>query len=598
MALPTGFRPRSKDERLAMARLLADAPLRVALACVDDGWAAACLRVAGRIPVWAGRGDRRRIEAVLGRLGLPGLDEGDADGRLLPGLSLAREGPVQAAPLPAVRGPLVSILICTYNRKDLVPQAIASALAQSWPREVIVVDDGSTDGTAELLAAREDIRFFRQHENGGKARALNRALAEAQGQAVLVLDDDDLLLPGALHVLGGGLFANPHLAAVYSDTIYFDGETGDVRKVFPCSRAPARMSRRVVVKQIPCTTGAALIRMSAQRRAGAYEPRLTRGEDMDMFLRLAHVGPVEGMPIPTFLARSHDGLRGTAKGQWRKTDKDSENERALAFIKPVFRRRWEQLSPIPDRTDSHAWAIGLGIRGLLPQALQELARWPAPYTPYEAWVRTQCRIPVVPPTPEETLVVVDDGDPGSVEQVLTSEVSHQALWVCLEVPREPLGSLQIHWPGEYGARERLHSWVQPVGPVHLRTSSDPLWGPPPLADLSQLPDLPAPDALVAWCALVDERPPVANRPGARRVRSPLAVAAARARQALKRGMARRALAHAGDTMAADATWCGGWVLAAEAFRMMGQAEHAAFCRDQGQRLQELARQSLSRRQAA
>jgi len=63
-------------------------------------------------------------------------------------------------------------------------------------------------------------------------------------------------------------------------------------------------------------------------------------------------------------------------------------------------------------------------------------------------------------------------------------------------------------------------------------------------------------------------------------------------------MARRALAHAGDTMAADATWCGGWVLAAEAFRMMGQAEHAAFCRDQGQRLQELARQSLSRRQAA
>lgn len=581
-----------------MATLLAEAPLRVALASVDDGWAAACLRVAGRVPVWAGHGDRKRIDAVLSRLGLPATEVGDADGQLLPGLKLARTGPVASAPLPPVSGPLVSIIICTYNRKRLVDQAIASALAQTWPREVIVVDDGSTDGTAMRLAGREGIRFFRQPENAGKSSALNRGLAEATGDAVLVLDDDDLLLPGALHVLASGLFANPKLVAVFSDTIYFDGETGAVRRTFPCTRAPGRMSRQVVLKQIPCTTGATLVRMSAQRRAGDYETDLLRAEDMDMFLRLALLGPCEGLPIPTFLARTHDGLRGTATSRFKKTDRATEDDRSLEVIRPVFQRRWQSQSPVPDRTDSHAWAIGLGIRGLLPQARQELSRWAAPFTPYEAWVRAQCRLPTTAAPPTETLVVVDDGDPGSLELLLANEARHQALWVCLEVPRDPLGSLQLYWPGNYGARESLGQWVQPQGAIHLRTSSDPAWRPPELPDLSLLPSLPAPDALQALCALMGWPPPAASRPGARRARAPIAVAALKARRCLTRGAARQALGHAGNVITADARWCGGWMLSAQAFRVLGRPIEADFCDGLAQRLQDESRQALSTRQAA
>jgi hypothetical protein len=589
MALPTGFRPRSKTERLKMAQLLAQAPLRVALELVDDGWAAACLRVAGRVPIWRGMGERRPIESVLIRLGLPGLEVGEADGKLLPGLVLQRTGPIDSAPLPACSGPLVSILICTHNRKNLVLQAIASALAQSWPREVLVIDDGSTDGTATRLAGMPGIRFFRQARNGGKSRALNRGLEEAKGSAVLVLDDDDLLLPGALQVMAGGLFANPDLVAVYSDTIFFDGKTGQVRRVFACSRAPGTMARRVVVKQIPGTTGATLVRMSAQREVGSYEPSLIRGEDMDMFLRLAHLGPIEGIPIPTFLARSHDGLRGRAGAQWRKTTRVAEEKRALKFIRPIYRQRWTEYSPGAHRTESHAWGIGLAIRGLLPEARQELLRWPGPYTPYEAWARTQCQIPTTAELTNCTLVVVDNGDPGSLEKLLAAQAGPMALWVCLEVPRDPLDSLKIHWPGNYGAKERLHCWVHPTGPVHLRITSDPGWRPPPLADLSVLPDLPAPEALHAICAVQGWKPPTAWRPGYRRSPSPLAEAVGKARKRLNRRRDSSALGHAGDAIALAPTWGGGWKMAAEAFMGMGRIEQGEFCARQADRLSATAR---------
>ncbi len=598
MAISTGFRPRSKDERLAMARLLFDAPLRVALEYEDDGWASTCLRVAGRTPVWAGQGDRHRIESVLTRLGLPGLADGEADGRLLPDLTLERTGPVQASPLPEISGPLVSILICTYNRKSMVMDSIASAQAQSWPREILVIDDASTDGTDELLSQVEGIRYLRQEKNEGKSVALNRGLAEARGEAVMVLDDDDLLLPGALRVLAGVLFSNPDLAAVYSDTICFDGTTGKARKVFPCTRAPGHMARHVALKQIPCTTGATLIRMSAQRQAGEYDVSLIRAEDMDMFLRLAHVGPIEGIPIPTFLARTHDGLRGTADVRWKKKDKATEEERSRAFIKPTFQRRWKELGANADRTLAHAWAIGLGIRGLLPLAHTELARWPGPYTPYETWVRTQCRLPAPPKDLAGTLVVIDDGDPGSVELLLDREPSDLDLWVCLEVPRDPLASLMLYWPGHYESHKRLADWVQPKGPVHLRTSSDPHWQPPPLADLSLLPDLPAPDALLALAAVKNWGLPLGTRSAGPRQSGPLALAALKSRYCLGRGNAEDALGYAGDVIAEAATWCGGWMLAAEAFLAMSQTDQALFCGRQAERLQATVLETLRKRQAA
>jgi glycosyltransferase involved in cell wall biosynthesis len=97
----------------------------------------------------------------------------------------------------------VSVVISTYNRSGLVGRAIESALAQSGDVEVVVVDDASTDDTAERVGGYGDrVRHLRQRENLGPGAARNWGINEASGDLVIMLDDDDELLPGAVeHIL-------------------------------------------------------------------------------------------------------------------------------------------------------------------------------------------------------------------------------------------------------------------------------------------------------------------------------------------------------------------------------------------------------------
>ena len=96
-------------------------------------------------------------------------------------------------------GPKISIVITCYNYARYVGEAIDSALAQTYPhKEVIVVDDGSTDGSADVIARYGDrVRFMPQH-NRGQVAATNNGYAAAGGDIVLFLDADDRLLPNAL----------------------------------------------------------------------------------------------------------------------------------------------------------------------------------------------------------------------------------------------------------------------------------------------------------------------------------------------------------------------------------------------------------------
>ena len=114
--------------------------------------------------------------------------------------------------LPA---PAVSIVTPAYDVARFIGTAVDSVIGQSFPDwEMLVVDDGSRDGTAEQVTARQDprLRLLRQ-ENQGVSAARSRAMAEARGEAVLFLDADDWLAPDALerlvtalagHAAGGG----------------------------------------------------------------------------------------------------------------------------------------------------------------------------------------------------------------------------------------------------------------------------------------------------------------------------------------------------------------------------------------------------------
>lgn len=572
MAVSMCIRPRSAIERRALSKLLLQAPKRVGIGFADDGWVAASLRIAGREPVWASRADASRAERFLRRVGLPGLGVGEVGGIIDEQLELRAWAPAGVLPMPATDGPLVSVVICTYQRRAMLAQTLDSVRAQSWPVEIIVVSDGCTDGTNAWLQSQPDVRAICLERNRGKSTALAVGIAAASGELVLVLDDDDLLLPGAVQVLASSLLQDPDRIGVFGDAVLFRDH--DVHSYRPALRSPGATMRRAVLSQVPGLTGALMVRTDTLRMAGDFDTRLARGEDMDMFLRLSRLGTLSAVPLPTFLCRVHDGLRA---GRWRKTDAQAYEAETLDCIRPVFMERWRALAPYADRAEGHAWALGLKTRGLPDEANAELSRWTGPYTASEAWVRAQCGLESTLIEPEHTLVVVDEGDPGALEACLEQNAAREsALWIDLEVPRDPLGDIRLHWQGEYAARARLQDWVVATGPVHLRLSSSPEWAPPAVADLADLPKLPAAQAVHALAAANGWSRPSESRCGVS-ANTPLVQALWAGREALDAGehaQAVRALAPALEVLR---DWRPAWGMIAEALRGLGKVREAQAC---------------------
>ena len=135
----------------------------------------------------------------------------------------------------------VTVIIPTYNRRALVQQAIDSVLAQTYTDyEIIVVDDGSTDGTGEALAARygERIRYFCQ-ENKGRALARNLGIAEALGEYVSFLDSDDLFRQDELERHIQGMADHPEIDLGFTSYTTIPGMGTLIRSLICASRTSA-----------------------------------------------------------------------------------------------------------------------------------------------------------------------------------------------------------------------------------------------------------------------------------------------------------------------------------------------------------------------
>src|SRR3974390_557287 len=110
--------------------------------------------------------------------------------------------------------PFITVVITSYNYGRFIGESIESVLSQDYPaerREIVVVDDGSTDDTADRVRQYgSKVRYF-QKPNGGQASALNLGFAEARGEIISLLDADDLFLPGKLTRVAGAFQKNPAL---------------------------------------------------------------------------------------------------------------------------------------------------------------------------------------------------------------------------------------------------------------------------------------------------------------------------------------------------------------------------------------------------
>ncbi len=117
--------------------------------------------------------------------------------------------------------PKVSVIIPTYNSANYLPEAIESVLAQTYKDfEIIVIDDGSTDNTKDVVAPYLDRIIFSEVPNGGPARARNRAIRESSSEYVAFLDADDIWYPDKLERQLTVFSENQHYSLVHSDASY------------------------------------------------------------------------------------------------------------------------------------------------------------------------------------------------------------------------------------------------------------------------------------------------------------------------------------------------------------------------------------------
>jgi glycosyltransferase involved in cell wall biosynthesis/SAM-dependent methyltransferase len=236
----------------------------------------------------------------------------------------------------------VGVVITTFNHAHFLKQALASVMAQSHPPDaVVVVDDGSTDDPAAVLAEFPEVRLIRQ-PNRGLAAARNRGLAALDTSYVVFLDADDRLEPEAV-ANGIACFARaPDSGFVYGGHLYMDatGEITGGRFEAPQDSAYLGLLRGNFIAM----HGTVMYRRDRLVAVGAFDERLERCEDYDVYLRMAREYPISGYPDLVAVYRLHGG------------NMSADHRRMLRSALAVHARH--RPSPAADRRLRAAWTEG------------------------------------------------------------------------------------------------------------------------------------------------------------------------------------------------------------------------------------------------
>jgi glycosyltransferase involved in cell wall biosynthesis len=245
--------------------------------------------------------------------------------------------------------PTFSVVIPTYDRAHLLPRAIESVLNQTFEDfELIVVDDGSTDDTREVVASFTDERivYVRREETGGAAAARNTGIRHAKGKYVSFLDDDDEYLPQYLTVMHGVMQnASGRPGFAWSGIrIVDDQRVGTPMLCELMWSAPEfgdRAAEKDYVLRHAPGTGCMTVRAECFERVGLFDAQLKSGEDLDMVIRLAQHFSFRAIPQALVTVHRHrhqqlswdTGLKAAAYERILQKHRDylSQHPQALAF---------------------------------------------------------------------------------------------------------------------------------------------------------------------------------------------------------------------------------------------------------------------------
>lgn len=264
---------------------------------------------------------------------------------------------------------MVSVILPVFNGKPFVEEAVMSVLNQCHCNfELIIVDNASTDGTAEVLAAfaRRDkrVRVITNAENIGLGRSLNLAIDEAKGDFIARMDADDISCPNRLSEQVAYLECHPKVVAVSSWAERFGDAQGTIRSA--CS---ADLVRAMALFVCPIVHPAVMMRRATLNYHGIRYRPVSPVEDFDLWTRLLSVGDVEAIGEVLLLyrvqarsltARTSEVRRGVLRGVLRQS------------LECFFKRHKVKVDLSDDRIEMHARFSGhekmtwLEVKSLLP----------------------------------------------------------------------------------------------------------------------------------------------------------------------------------------------------------------------------------------
>lgn len=203
-----------------------------------------------------------------------------------------------------------AVVIPTKNRGPLLVRAVESAMAQTLPvSEIVIVDDGSTDGTVEIVEglSRSDprVRLIRLEKSGGAAAARNRGVAETQSDWICFLDSDDSWEPGKHEAQVRALAETPGAIASFTGLRYVSKDSSfDVLPPSPVSALALRGNNVVG------STSSAMIRKDRFQAVGGFDPTLPSCQDWDLWMKLLDLGEFAMVrePLVSFTQDSNDRI--------------------------------------------------------------------------------------------------------------------------------------------------------------------------------------------------------------------------------------------------------------------------------------------------
>jgi glycosyltransferase involved in cell wall biosynthesis len=205
---------------------------------------------------------------------------------------------------------LVSIVTPSYNQAAFLEQTIQSVLGQEGASiEYLIVDGGSTDGSAEIIRKYADrLAWWVSERDAGQAEAINKGLQRAKGEIVAWLNSDDLYLPGAIAQAMAAFQAYPGAGLVFGDAMTIDPQERQIgRLAFGDWGLDELMGFRIICQP------AVFMRRSVLERAGYLDPSYHYLLDHQLWLRIACLSPVHHIPQILAQARHHPGAKNVAQ---------------------------------------------------------------------------------------------------------------------------------------------------------------------------------------------------------------------------------------------------------------------------------------------